>query len=227
MQKNKSKALPLRFMSLEAVIPLITKDYGLSTEDLNEVIERENLRDVSNKFSLGIENTLRKFKSGKRIRILEFSENSGSTREARISLMNFINAEKNIFYNHVFSNRDCCVFFLYSGYKIEDEKLFYSRIIPHEFAHHYQFTEEGFPCLLLKGIPPVYFPQFATVHEIGPKHCEVYVGNILVKDCLPHFFKDFSERISDFICEGILIAKGFTEGYLKSIVKMSNTTLQN
>lgn len=212
-------------MSIDEVLPFITKDYGLKDEDLNEIAERENLRDISRKFSSGIDNTLHEFGTKQRIRILEFGENSGSTTKDRISFASLVHAEKNIFYSHLYSNKDCCVFFLYSGHKIKDEELFNCRVIPHEFAHHYQFTEANFPCLLPHGVPHVYRPQFALVHEIGPKIGEIYVGNLLLKDGLLSFFKDFSERISDFVCEGILIEKGFTEGLLEEYREIAKNDL--
>ena len=182
------------------------------------------MKDVSANFVSGIENVQKKFNSDIKIRILEFSENSGSNYEANRIFNYFINSEKHVFYTHIFSNRDCCVFFIYSNYKIVDMQRFNNRTIPHEFAHHFQFVQ-GFPCLLPKGVPIEGYPEFADVKTIGPKVGEVLIDGLLLKHGLLSFFKDFSERISDFICESILIEKGFTEGYIEEYRELNKNDL--
>lgn len=212
-------------MSIAAIAPLITRGYGLSDEDLDEVIPRENLRDISSLFASAIKNTRERFNTSIRIRVLEFSRASGSDLQGRKHFNVLANAKKNVFYNHLFSNRDCCVFFIYCNYKPQNAKLFNNRIVPHEFAHHFQFVN-GFPCFLPNGCPPQYFPEFAKVELIGPQNGEVFVDGSLVGDCRPTFFKDFSERIGDLVCESLLIEEGFTEGIKEEYLELSKQDLR-
>lgn len=198
-------------MSANTIVPFITKNYGLADEDLDVIIPRENLKDISDKFLSSIKSTQNKFVTDIRIRVLQFDNNSGSDYSGRMMFNQLISAQKTVFYNHLFSNRDCCVFFIYAGHRMDNTNFFEDRIVPHEFAHHYQFVT-GFPCLLPNGCPPIYYPEFSDVKLIGPLTGDVYVDGLLVNDCRISYFKDFSERIGDFVCESILMEKGFTRG---------------
>lgn len=212
-------------MSAATVVPFVTKGYGLSDEDLDEVILRENLKDISPLFVSAIKNTQERFKTNIRIRVLQFNRNSGSDYQSRKNFNLLANSEKNVFYNHLFSNRDCCVFFMFSDYSPQNIELFNNRIVPHEFAHHFQFVN-GFPCFLPKGCPSQYFPEFARVELIGPHNGEVFVDGLIVDDCRISFFKDFSERIGDLVCENLLIEKGFTEGLKEEYKELSQQDLR-
>lgn len=125
-----------------------------------------------------------------------------------------------MFYSHLHSNKDCCVLFKYAGFNM-NEKSRKKRVLFHEFAHHYQWTTSNFPCFLPKGVTEVkeMVPQFTEYHGIGPLKAEVYVDAFLLDDTPISVMKDFCERISDFVCEGILIEKGLEEGILEEYRK--------
>lgn len=198
-------------MGLSFVLPQVIEGYGLREEDLNEIILMERLNDISKKFSRIIEKTQTRFNSEVKIRIIEFDELSGATLDSKLFFRRFIHGQRDIFYTHVHSNRDCCVIFCYGGYA-KNPKLLSERILPHEFAHHYQLVSQRFPCFLPKGTPKELAPQFARYYEIGPKIGSVYIDSIFLDGKFISLIKDFSERIADFICEGILREKGFREG---------------
>lgn len=200
-------------MSIHIVLPMITLGYGLKSEDLDEIISLEGLKDISQKFSGAIQIILKRFNSDIRMRIIEFNEISGSDEYSRQFFNRLIYAQRHLFYSHIHSNRDTCVVFFYSGLHKGKKKLLNKRLLPHEFAHHYQWTMLGFPVFLYRGIPKEYLPQFAKVSEIGPSQGSIYVDNLpLPEDGVTSFLKDFGERISDLICERILMEKGFREG---------------
>jgi hypothetical protein len=88
------------------------------------------------------------------------------------------------------------------------------RLLPHEFAHHYQWQTERFPFIEPKGCPKEQVPQFADCYDFGPEKGTVYVDETLLDEgCYPTL-KDFIERVSDHICEMILKQKGFWKGIL-------------
>jgi hypothetical protein len=207
-------------MSSNKIIPFLTKGHGLLDEDLNEIILRENLNDVSEGYSADIRRIKDRLHTKLRMRILEFSERSGSSIDAKFFFRQLILANRHLFYNHLYSNKECCVVLVYSGLKDKDDDLFSSRLLPHEFAHHYQLVAGNFPLLLPRGAPPEFLPQFALSDEIGPLEGEIMVDGMLLTGGRIHFFKDFSERISDFVCEGILISNGFTKGLLEEYSKL-------
>jgi hypothetical protein len=197
-------------MSVDAIIPFITKGYGLKSEDLDEVIPRENLRDNSQRFSTEIQEVLKKFSSSDRIRMIEFNEFSGSSRETNKFLNTMIADGRNMFYLPLYSNRNCCVILVYSAFH-PDNRLLSCRLLPHEYAHHFQFSKESFPCILPKGIPSELYPEFTVNYSIGPATGRISIDNDLVDVSPQVLFKDLTERISDFICEKILLEKGYTE----------------
>lgn len=208
-------------MSYPFTIPFVTKGYGLREEDLNEIIEMERLKDVSKRFSGPIQRIQRKFNSKTKIRIIEFNELSGANVESEDWFRRRIDGQRHIFFSHINSNKDCCVLFLYSGFDAK-QKLFSERILPHEFAHHYQWVSENFPCFLPKSTPKEFLPQFATTYEIGPKVGSVYIDDISLFDNLITIMNDLSERIADFVCEGILKEKGFGESILEEYLRGRN-----
>lgn len=199
-------------MSLRLTVPLVTTGYGLKDEDFDEIIRMDRLRDISKPFSKSIQLVEDAFGSKARIRLIEFNEASGVDMESNAWYRTLIFAQKHLFYTHLHSNRDCCVLFKYTGLTIKRE-LFEKRYLPHEFAHHHQFTSQ-YPCFLPKGSPRELFPQFARVREIGPRLGAVYIDNTLLDDKPVMIIKDFCERVADSICEGIIIEKGFAEGIL-------------
>ena len=193
-------------MSLPFVVPLVTRGYGLREEDLNEVIRMERLKDISKRFSRAIQRIQEKFDSKTKIRIIEFNELSGQNTYSNSWFRMLILTKRHIFYSHIHSNKDCCVLLCYTGLD-KNHKLFNERILPHELAHHYQWASQGFSCFLPKGTPKELVPQFAKYCEIGPKVGSVYIDSIFLDDDLIMTMKDFSERIADFVCEGILREK--------------------
>jgi len=205
-------------MSLEFVVPLITEGYGLRDEDLNEIILIERLNDVSKKFSGAIRRIQDKFDSKARIRLIEFSELSGSTPDSKLWYSRLIHGHRHIFHSHVHSNKNCCVLFYYAGCT-KDRTLLNKRVLPHEFAHYYQWASQGFPCLLPRGIPKEFVPQFAKYGEIGPRTGQVYIDNMFLDDKPFTVIKDFNERISDFVCEGILREKEFNHQYKEGFLE--------
>lgn len=206
-------------MSSDEIIPFIAKGYGLPDEDLDEVILRENIRDVTGGYSADINRIQDRLRTQLRMRILEFSEVSGASMKSRLIFTQYIFSKRHLFYHHLFSNRDCCVVFVYSGSE-RDKDLFSSRLLPHEFAHHYQLVVRNFPVLMPSGIPTELLPQFALSYEIGPQEGEILVDGLLLPEGRVYFFRDFCERISDFVCEGILISNGFTKGLLDEYLKL-------
>jgi hypothetical protein len=207
-------------MSSSEIIPFITKGYGLSDEDLNEIILRQKLNDISEDYSADIRAIQNRLSTKLRMRILKFNELSGYSIESRIFFRQLINITRHLFYHYLYSNRDCCVVLIYSGLKEKDTELFSCRLLPHEFAHHYQLVAESFPKLLPRGAPLDFFPQFAIGHEIGPLKGDIFVDGLLLTHGRISFFADFSERISDFVCEGILINNGFTKGLVDEYSKI-------
>jgi hypothetical protein len=145
------------------------------------------------------------------MRLVQFNELSGSDKVTNVMFRKLTAAGRELFYHHGYSNRDCCVVLQYSGYKQVDNKTFSCRMLPHEFAHHYQLVDEGFPCILPRNTPHEYFPSFANTFEIGPQKGNIFVDNLLLVEGLSSFFKDFAERAADTVCEGILIKNGYTE----------------
>jgi hypothetical protein len=109
--------------------------------------------------------------------------------------------------------------FFYAGLADLDEWLLGKRILPHEFSHHYQWVAEGFPCLIPKGAPKELVPQFAKAREFGPEKGSLYVDNLLVGKDVAYVMKDFSERVADHVCEGILLERGLKEGMLEDYRK--------
>jgi hypothetical protein len=212
-------------MSAAQIIPFITKGYGLTDEDLNEIIPRENLKDISALYSSAIKNTQERFNTDIRIRVLQFNRNSGSDYPSQRYYNILANSEKTVFYNHLFSNKDSCVFFIFQDFSPLNIEQFNNRIVPHEFAHHFQFVK-GFPCLLPKGCPSYYFPEFAKVELIGPQVGEVFVDGLVIDDARISFFKDFSERVGDFVCESMLIEKGFIKGLKEEYLELSRQDLK-
>jgi len=203
-------------MSLPFVVPFVTKGYGLKDEDFDEIIEMERLRDVSEKLSETIRTTQREFGCNTRIRIVEFNELSGANADSNKLFRITISSMKHMFYSYLHSNKDCCVLFKYAGYDMSKE-LFKKRVLLHEFAHHYQWATLGFPCFLPKCIIEAkkVTPQFTKYYGIGPLEAKVYIDAFLLADTPIYVMKDFCERISDFVCEGILIEKGLKEGILE------------
>jgi hypothetical protein len=214
----------LTHMSSNEIIPFITEGYGLSDEDLDEIILRENLKDVSEGYSTCIRRIQDRLHTKLRMRILEFGERSGSSIQVKLFFRQLILANRHLFYNHIYSNRDCGVVLMYSGLKDKNSELFFSRLLPHEFAHHYQLVEADFPLLLPRGAPSDLHPQFALSAEIGPLECDILVDALLLTEARIHFFKDFSERISDFVCEGILVSNGFTEGMFDEYLEIDTAS---
>jgi len=209
-------------MTISSIISLITKDYGLKDDDMDKIIRREKLKDVSQAYSDAISNIQNKFGSITRLRVLEYNELSGSNRDSKIFFRDLALQSRNVFYNHLFSNKECCVIFVYSGYQMKNSTLFKLRILPHEFAHHFQMTDEEFPCLLPRGVSHDFFPQFASTLELGPRNGLIYIDNLSLEDCLEDFFKDFAERIQDRICSEILKRKGFLKGLLDEYLLTKN-----
>jgi len=207
-------------MSLSFVIPLVTKGYGLKDEDFDEIIEIERLRDLSKVLSGTIKTTQREFGSNIRIRIIEFNELSGANADSNKWFRTLIGAMRHMFYSHLHSNKDCCVLFKYAGYDMRKE-LVKKRTLLHEFAHHYQWATLGFPMFLPKGSVEVkeMNPQFTKCYGIGPSEANVYIDALLLDHNPISLIKDFSERISDFVCEGTLIEKGLKEGILEEYHK--------
>lgn len=216
-REDKSLKYPtihLSSMSASYTTPFVIDGYGLREEDLNEIIIMERLKDISQGFSRDIHKIQEKFDSKSKIRVIEFNELSGADVNSNSWFRRLIFARRHIFFNTISSNKDCCVIFFYAG-RDKKDKMLSERFLPHEFAHHFQWASEGFPCLLPKGTPKKFLPQFAKCYEIGPKVGSVYVDNIFLDDNLIFLIKDFSERIADFVCEGILKEKGFRKGYLE------------
>lgn len=207
-------------MSLPLVIPLVTKGYGLRNEDFDEIIEIERLRDVSKKLPETIKTTQREFDSNIQIRIIEFNELSGANADSNTWFRTLIGAKRHMFYSHLHSNKDCCVLFKYASYDMSKE-IVKKRTLFHEFAHHYQWTALGFPMFLPKGSVEVreMNPQFTKCYGIGPLEANVYIDALLLAHNPIFLIKDFSERISDFVCEGILIEKRLKEGILEEYQK--------
>jgi hypothetical protein len=202
-------------MSSHLVEPLITKGYGLADEDFDEIIRMDRLKDISQNFAESIHKIQESFHCKARIRVVEFDELSGVDFGSNSSYNTAIFVGRHIFYNSISSNKNCCVVFFYAGVVEKLKALFKDRILPHEFAHHYQFAYGDFPCMLGKGVPENLFPQFAKSNPIGPESGQVYIDNLLVKDCRLSLFKDLTERISDTICEGMLRERGFCQGILE------------
>jgi hypothetical protein len=202
-------------MSLHLVEPLITKGYGLADEDFDEIIRMEKLKDISQNFAESIDKIQENFHCKAGIRVVEFDELSGVDSSSSSDYNKVIREGPHIFYHPINSNKNCCIVFYYTGVAEKRKAVFKNRILPHEFAHHYQFAFGDFPYMLGKGLPENLFPQFAKSNYIGPESGEVYVDNLLVKDCRLFLLKDLSERISDTICEGMLLEKGFCQGILE------------
>jgi len=209
-------------MSLPLVVSLLTKGYGLRDDDFDEIIRMDHLKDVSSKFSKEIHSIQEIFNSKCRIRLIEFNEFCGSNEDANKGFNLLIFGQRHVFYSHIHSNKDCCVVFLYSGKSQAESNLFRKRTLPHEFAHHFQWAAAGFPCLLPKSTPEGLLPQFAKFHAVGPKIGSVYIDGALIENFLITVIKDFSERISDFICDSLLLEKGVTEGFMDEYKTLRN-----
>lgn len=202
-------------MTLDLVEPLITKGYGLADEDFDEIIRMDRLNDISQNFAESVDKIQESFHCKARVRVVEFDEQSGVDSSSNSEYKKVIFRGPHIFYNYICSNKNCCVVFYYAGVAEKKKALFKNRILPHEFAHHYQFAYGDFPYMLGKGHSENLFPQFAKSNYIGPESGEVYVDNLLVKDSRLSLLKDLMERISDTICEGMLREKGFCQGILE------------
>lgn len=221
-ERNKYPPIQLSLMGLSFVVPLVTKGYGLREEDLNEILVMERLNEISKRFSGVIQRIQEKFNSKAKIRIIEFNELSGSSRDSRFWFGGLIGGQRHLFYSHLHSNKDCCVIFYYAGFVV-NSKLLNKRFLPHEFAHHYQLASQRVPAFLPKGTPKELVPQFANYCEIGPKEGAVYIDDALLDTRPIVTIKDFSERIADFVCERILLEKGFVGGILKEYRADRNT----
>lgn len=197
----------------ELIFDFIEKGFGLREEDLNEVIIRENLKDISIKYSKAIQIVQKKFCSDINIRIMEFGWLSGITNFWKIFFKLQIQINHQIFYYPIFSNRDCCVILCYSGLDTNRELI--EELLPHEFAHHFQLVSEDFPCYIPKGIAKEQFYQFATTYELGPKTGSIYIDKLLLDNQLTMLLWDFGERIADFNCEMIIKRRGFDENIIK------------
>lgn len=205
-------------MSVSFTVPFVTIGYGLKDEDLDEIIRMERLNDISQVFSESIEFINNRFESKTRIRIIEFSEISGVDIDSNEWFRSLVSAQRHLFYSHLHSNKDSCVLFKYAGLNF-DRELFEKRLLPHEFAHHYQWESQNFPCLVPKGAPNYYLPQFTKAFEVGPGKGSVYIDNALLIQVPQIVVKDFCERVSDSVCEGILREKGFEEGIMDEYVE--------
>jgi hypothetical protein len=195
----------------EGINALVTRGYGIKDEDLDEFLPRENLRDISKNYSLELAEIQKKFSVKDRIRIIEFDERSGSNQYSNAQYREMISEEFDIAYCGPYSNRDCCVIFLYAGFNQKQKRLLPGRILPHEYAHHFQFARAGFPCIQSRKMPKEVFPEFVTNFGIGPEKAELHIDGTNLPTGIEFWIKDITERISDFVCERILLKINFSE----------------
>lgn len=200
-------------MSVELAESLVTLGYGLKSEDLDEIIVMERLRDVSSRFAQALSLIGKQFISTTRIRIIEFDRGSGIDKDANAWFNALADSDRHLYFSTIHSNKDCCVIFLYAHFQ-RKPKVLQERLLPHEFAHYYQWQTERFPFLVLKGCPKELVPQFADCYDFGPEKGLVYVDETLVDENCFLTLRDFIERESDYICEMILKQKGFWKGIL-------------
>jgi hypothetical protein len=100
------------------------------------------------------------------------------------------------------SNKECCVMFLQNpdGIKMIESM---PGILAHEYAHHFQVANAGFPFYFFRskyetGEPP----SFVKPYEIGSLVKEALLDNVRLPEGT--VIEDSLERIGDIICEGIL-----------------------
>lgn len=200
-------------MSIPLASSLTTLGYGLKDEDLDEIIIMEKMRDVSNRFTYALDLIKKRFNTSTRIRLIEFDRFSGVDEDAQAWCNALIDVERHLFYSTLYSNKDCCVIFVYSKHR-KKPKVLQERLLPHEFAHHYQWQTEGFPFIEPKGCRRELLPQFADCHDFGPENGTTYIDNALLENNCVRVLKDFIERVSDYVCEMTLKQKGFWKGIL-------------
>jgi hypothetical protein len=200
-------------MSIRLAANLATPGYGLRDEDLDEITIMDKLRDISGRYSQALGFIQKQFDTKTRIRILEFSRFSGADKNAQARYNAFVDAERHLFYSYVHSNDNSCTIFLHAGFRGRPKEL-QNLLLPHEFAHHYQWQTERFPFIAPKGCAKELLPQFADCYDIGPGKGPAYIDRILLDEDGVDVFQDFNERASDYICERILKQKGFQKGIL-------------
>lgn len=187
----------------------IKPGYGLEKKYLNHLITKFRLKDVTGKFYPVIRDIPKRFKSSAKIRILQFDEKSARAFKARIF------SGHNVFHNSLMSNKECCVV-LVNKYFREPRLISKEYTFPHEFAHHYQWTTDGFPLLIPKGAPIKTVPPYVNSFRFGPKIGTAVLDGYPLPTIDVHIFlKDIYERISDLICERLLIEKNYKKGFLE------------
>lgn len=187
--------------------------WGLEDEDLDDIIKIENLKDVTQRFSDQIKTIIERFGSVSHLRIVAFNEQSGVDRHSKSIFRLLIQAGRDVNYNSLLSNKECCVILIYPT-SAEPSLKSYGHILCHEYAHHFQFAYAGFPYYIVKQLLPEPVPPFAKPSEIGPEVGSVFVDDLRLPD-LHTVIHDSIERISDIICEGLLREKNLIIDFLE------------
>jgi hypothetical protein len=177
------------------------KGYGLPDEALEEYA-----RQIPEIKVPGQEEVPARFGHEGRIRIFELTP-----RDPFYSLLD-VPDRPSVHFNLYLSNKKNCVIQVHRPQENLEE------VLPHEFAHLYQFLE-GFPLLVPRCIrDPPPLPGYVCVSgRIGPKKGFFYLDGMIWEplnewDSMG-ILCDFTERVGDFICECIIQEKGFEEAY--------------
>jgi hypothetical protein len=200
-------------MSIFSIDDIQKQGWGLEDEDLGKIIKIEKLKEVSHEFHDQIETLVKGFNSKSNIRIIAFNDRSGIDLSSKSFFSSFISSEKHVFYLSNLSNKECCVILVYER-AVESKLKSFKHTLAHEYAHHMQFTQEGFPYLVPKGAH-IVSPSFVNPCEIGPMTGSVYIDSLSFPS-LEALIQDSNERVSDVVCEGLLREKKLVYDFLES-----------
>lgn len=181
-------------------------DWGLPDESISMIIASEKMQEITERFQGIIKPLCEKFGNVSKIRIASFNENSGADPRSIGIFKAFINSERDVMYVGDMSNRECCVVFLNAPSGIA-KIVSMPEILAHEYAHHYQFANAGFPCYFTKSMQYITgAPSFAKPCEMGETMGTALLDGVQLPD-YETVIDDALERVSDVICEGILREK--------------------
>lgn len=179
-------------------------------EDLDKFIQTEKLEDMTPRFSGEIKEVTSKFDNVSSIRIIKFDKSSGVSSESKEFFNEFLFAGRHVFYLADLSNTKFCVVMV-SPLGI-DKVLGNKHVLFHEYTHHFQVAHANFPYIVPKSwsIPPFVEPCI-----IGPEKGDIRIDGFHLDSDTETITADLCERISDIICDGILIDRNLTAGILE------------
>lgn len=186
--------------------------WGLEEKELDEFIKKENLKDLTEVLKEQAYKIIEAFGSKSTLRIVAYNDQSGADSVSKEFFTSLIEAQRNLIYSLSMSNKECCVILVYEP---ESSLLrSYRYIFAHEYVHHFQWANAGFPFYVSKTEPPTWTPPFVTFCEIGPRVGFASIDDLLLPD-FHMIIEDFIERISDQICDRLLIEKNVADDLLE------------